>query len=186
MDIIKNQNNARLSKLEQERVRKVIKMITPSESEDLETFKEAFMLLINHIEKQEVNKPVSNDTVIDITPKALENLKEFRTNKDSNPESPLSIDTMKDFIYELYPVEPEKVEVEVEVEKEKELQENQFILTLDQDQKDIADEIIKNRNEAHQENGSDPETIEEVFKNCFFNEATLYNYGGGFFTGLND
>jgi hypothetical protein len=80
-------------------------------------------------------------------------------------------------------IEKEIVEKEIEkiVEVEKELDENQVLLTLDENQLEVAKAIAQNRATKL---GIENQTLDQVFIQSFFNKGNLFNWSGNFYTGL--
>lgn len=79
----------------------------------------------------------------------------------------------------------ETVEVEKEVLKDRELSETELLLDLDEEQLQCLNSINANRNkELEKIEGAGSEEIEDTAKGLMFNEATLNDWSGSFYTGI--
>lgn len=63
---------------------------------------------------------------------------------------------------------------------------NDVSFTLSDDQLIIANTIQRNRHRKMLEQGNNrlPEPLHEMIRDCFFNKANLFNWGGNWYTGL--
>lgn len=172
----KTQLSARLKPDENARVTAFFEHYQQQNGVEFSTFKEFIMhltendsFLISESDKAESIK------VADIKPE----LSTYSEVHDLPLESTAST-IVKHALTQLPTVEQEPQIKEVEKIVEKELPENGLLLLLDEEQINALQEINENRNNLLEE----PEPIEETSKGLMFNESTLHNIGGGFYTGF--
>lgn len=163
------------------------------------SFKELLLTLLTdalnteNAENKETEKPVpdgfhlfstENKVVFEAM---LDELNNYAANKGFQEETPL-VDILKTAI-ENAEIEPQTIEVEKEVVKtvEKQLENNQILLTLT-DSENITvdkkmlllDEIKSRRFRKYKVE----ETIPELCEKLIFNDGTIFNLAGEFFTGF--
>ena len=164
------------------------------------SFKELLLTLLTdalnteNAEIKEIEKPVpdgfhlfstENKVVFEAM---LDELNNYAANNGFQEETPI-VDVLKTAI-EKAEIEPQTIEVEKEVVKtvEKQLENNEILLTLtDEGNKTIEkklillNEIAKRRNRKF---GGVPEPVEVLCEKLIFNDGTIFNLHGEFFTGF--
>jgi anthranilate/para-aminobenzoate synthase component I len=163
--IDKTQIGCRLKPDELEIINSALEVLQEKTEEKPATIKDALLLLADNALNPTV---INNDEEIESLRKQLET--------SENIQNDLLAERLRNDEQEKTP-SPKETETEPYA--------NVIQFELSDNEKEMAEKVRNNRAKELVKQGDEPETIEELFKNSFFDSGNLISFNGGWFTGIN-
>lgn len=183
------QVGCRLSEQQTEQINSVLTRLQENSETRISSFRDALMLLVDSValtrESTEEKIDHNTDNMVLLTEEAKNEFKEHAINAGINLDNAIDNGGLTLIAQQINPSkDPEIQEVTKEIEVERSLSENEILIELNEEELQVAKKVQQNRGAALIKQGEQMETLQDLFKTCFFTKGNLYSFNGGWFTGL--